>query len=215
MEEPDLHGAWRVHGTRPLYESRWLSLDLADVELPSGERFEHHTVRMPAAAVAVVFDPAGENVLLTWRHRFVPGVWNYELPGGIVEDREDPATAIRREILEETGHEVGDVTLVTTFEPMIGMVTSPHHVFVARDARRVAEPVERDEGTFEWVPVAELRGLIASDRVRNSGTLVGLLAVLSDLWVASWHSLEPPAQSFGVRVWRRCSRFSWRTDPPR
>lgn len=180
MDEPDAREQWRVHGSRSLYESRWISLSLTDVELPSGERYEHHTVRMSAAAVAVVLDDAGDNVLLTWRHRFVPDVWNYELPGGIVEDGEDPAAAIRREVLEETGHEVDDLRLYTTFEPMIGMVTSPHHVFVARSARRVAEPVERDEGTFEWVPVVSVRKLIDSGRVRNSGTLVGLLAVLAE-----------------------------------
>lgn len=180
MDVPEARDAWRVHGSRSVYESKWISLILTDVELPSGERFEHHTVRMPTAAVAVVLDAAGENVLLAWRHRFVSDVWNYELPGGIVEEGEDPAVTIRREILEETGHEVGDLRLFTTFEPMIGMVTSPHHVFIARDARRAAEPVEQNEGTFEWVPVASLRELISSGRVSNSGTLVGLLAVLAN-----------------------------------
>jgi len=42
---------------------------------------EHHTVTLPAAAMAVVLDDAGENVLLSWRHRFVPDLWNWELPG--------------------------------------------------------------------------------------------------------------------------------------
>ena len=38
---------WTVHGERSLYESEWLRLVLVDVEIPGGERFEHHVVRMP------------------------------------------------------------------------------------------------------------------------------------------------------------------------
>ena len=170
---------WRVHGTRPLYESRWLTVSLTDVELPSGRRFEHHSVRMPAAAMAVVLDDAGQRVLLAWRHRFVPGLWNYELPGGLVEDGEDSLATVRREILEETGYHVGEVTPLVTFEPMIGMVTSPHHVFMATAASKVADPTEPDEGTFEWISLADVPSLIADGKIANSGTLVGLLHVLA------------------------------------
>ncbi len=170
--------AWQVRGSRILYDSPWITLSKTDVELPSGARFEHHTVRMPAAAVAVVTDPPGENVLLTWRHRFVVGVWNYELPGGLVEDGEEPAVAVEREILEETGYAVRDLREVTSFEPMIGMVASRHHVFRATATDRVGEPVERDEGRFEWIPMADVPGLLADGKVLNSGTLVGLLILL-------------------------------------
>jgi 8-oxo-dGTP pyrophosphatase MutT (NUDIX family) len=171
--------AWQVLGSRSLYESRWVNLSLTEVELPSGKRFEHHTVTMPAAAVAVVLDDEHEHVLMTWRHRFVPDVWNFELPGGLVEDDEDPAETIAREILEETGYRPRDLHKVVGFEPMIGMVSSPHHVFIADGATKEREPVERDEGRFEWVPVGDLRKLISSGKVLNSGTLVGLLLLLA------------------------------------
>ncbi|MEO3936803.1 NUDIX hydrolase [Dermatophilaceae bacterium Soc4.6] len=168
-----------MHSSRPLYESRWVTVSLAEVELPSGQHFEHHTVRLPAAAVGVVLNEAADHVLLSWRHRFVPGIWNYELPGGIVEDDESPAVTIEREILEETGYTVGDLVEVVSFEPMIGMVNSPHHVFVGRAESQVAQPVERDEGLFEWVSVADVPALIADGKIRNSGTLVGLLHLLA------------------------------------
>ncbi|WP_395652996.1 NUDIX hydrolase [Phycicoccus elongatus] len=88
-----------------------------------------------------------------------------------------PRETARREILEETGHEVDSIEKIATFEPMIGMVSSPHHVFLARGARRTTEPTEVDEGRFAWVPVSETQALITEGRVRNSGSLVGLLAL--------------------------------------
>ena len=62
---------WIVHEERPVYENEWVTVGLADISQPSGDRFEHHTVTLPAAAMTVVLDDAGEHVLLSWRHRFV------------------------------------------------------------------------------------------------------------------------------------------------
>jgi len=179
MTKPPAGDEWRVLGVRSIYESRWIKLRLAEVELPSGQHFEHHTVTMPAAAMAVVISDDGENVLLSWRHRFVPDVWNYELPGGLLEDDEAAEVAVAREILEETGYRPREIRHLATFEPMIGMVSSPHHVFLARGAEHVGEPTELNEGTYEWVPVRKIPTLIASGKVRNSGTLVGLLHYLA------------------------------------
>jgi hypothetical protein len=59
------------------------------------------------------------------------------------------------------------------------MVSSPHHVFIADGATKERDPVERDEGRFEWIPVGDLPNLISSGKVLNSGTLVGLLILLA------------------------------------
>src|SRR5947199_10824888 len=94
---------WVVHGERPIYESRWVSVGMADIEQPSGDRFEHHTVTLPPAAMAVVLADAGERVLMSWRHRFVPDVWNCELAAGLLEEGETAQQTAVREIEGETG----------------------------------------------------------------------------------------------------------------
>jgi 8-oxo-dGTP pyrophosphatase MutT (NUDIX family) len=134
---------------------------------------------MPAAAMAVVLNDSRDQVLLSWRHRFVPDTWNYELPGGLVEDGEDPKTTAIREVVEETGYRPGVMRHLVTFEPMIGMVLSPHHLYLAEGAVKEGRPTEQDEGQFEWVPLEQIPDLITSGMIVNSGTLVGLLQVLA------------------------------------
>ena len=171
---------WRVHGERTIYENRWVELSLVDVEPPDGTRFEHHVVTMRPAAIAAVLDEAGDRVLLMWRHRFPSDIWNWELPGGLVEDGEDPAVTAAREVEEETGYHPGPLQHIVTFEPVIGMVRSPHHVYIAYGAERVGEPVETTEmQCMEWVPMTEVMGLIADGGIRNAGTLVALLHILA------------------------------------
>ena len=67
-----------------------------DVELPDGERVWEHVVRLPQAALMALLDDQ-RRVLLVWRHRFVPDMWGWELPGGQVDEDEDPAEAAARE----------------------------------------------------------------------------------------------------------------------
>lgn len=171
---------WVVHGRRPIYRSEWVRLDKADVELPDGQRFEHHVLWMPAAAITALLNDAGTHVLLLWRHRFVPDLWNWELPGGIVDDGEDPAETAAREVVEETGYRARSLTHVVTFEPMIGMATCPHHVFVGKGAEHVGGPTEKTEmQRMEWVPLTDIPDLITSGAIRSSGALVALLHVLA------------------------------------
>lgn len=170
---------WMVHGECTLYDIPWVRLGKADVTTPSGDRFEHHTVTLPSAAVIAVLDRSGEHVLMSYRHRFVPDVWGWELPGGLLDPEETPEQTAVREVLEETGHRVGSVEHVATFEPMIGTVRSPHHVFVGYDAEPVTEPTEFDEGVYAWVPLAKVRSLISEGRIQSSGTLIALLHILA------------------------------------
>lgn len=173
-------GYWRVHGERPLYATRWLHVSVADVELPSGERFEHHVVRLARAAVVVVIDQG--RVLMMWRHRFVPDRWGWELPGGLVEDGEDPIVTAAREVEEETGWRVREMTHLISFQPMVGMVDSEHSVFLGTGADQVGVPADDNESqSTEWIPLAEIPGLIAQGQIWSSGTLIGLLHILSSL----------------------------------
>jgi 8-oxo-dGTP pyrophosphatase MutT (NUDIX family) len=179
-EKYAFRSAWLSHGERIVYDNYWVRLSMVDVELPDGQRFEHHVVTMPAAAMAVLLDESEERVLLLWRHRFASGIWNWELPGGVVELDEDPVGAVLREVEEETGYRPGETRHLLTFEPMIGSLRCPHHVYLAREPKLIGEPTETTEmQRMEWVPLMNVPGLIAGGQIRNSGTLVGLLHVLA------------------------------------
>jgi len=88
-------------------------------------------------AVAAVLDKQ-DRVLMMWRYRFVPGRFGWELPGGIIEAGEDGAAAAARETEEGTGWRPAErPEHLLTFQPMVGMVDSPHELYVARGAEFV------------------------------------------------------------------------------
>ena len=171
---------WLTRGERDLYESEWVRLSLVDVETPDGNRFEHHVVTLRPAAMTAVVDDAGGRVALVWRHRFAADGWNWELPGGLVEADEEPIVTARRELVEELGITVGSLRHLITFEPMIGMVRSAHHVFATRGVLGIKERTEPNEGgDFEWVDLATVRERMEEGEIRNSGTAIALLHLLA------------------------------------
>ena len=63
---------------------------------------------------------------------------------------------------------------------MPGLVDTPHEVFFARGAQRIGEPTSRDEvGIVEWIPLADVRGLMVERQLLGAGTYVGLLHLLA------------------------------------
>jgi 8-oxo-dGTP pyrophosphatase MutT (NUDIX family) len=142
---------WRVHGEREVYGSEWVRLVLTDVEVPGGERFEHHVVRMPSfAAGAVVHDP-DRGLLLLHRHRFITDTWGWEVPAGRVEPGEAAEAAAAREVLEETGWAPGPLTPLVTFQPQNGLSDQRFQIFTAAGATLVGAPSDPAESDrVEW-----------------------------------------------------------------
>ncbi|MCU1360855.1 MAG: hydrolase [Ilumatobacteraceae bacterium] len=167
---------WIVHGERVIYDSPWVRLALTDIEIPGGERFEHHVVRMPAqAAGTVIHDPA-RGVLLLWRHRFATDTWGWEVPAGRIDDDETPQQAAVREAFEETGWQPGPVRRMTTYHPHNGTSDATFHLFVADGAVHVGDPTDPSESErVEWVDIERLLDEIAAERVLDGLSLTALL----------------------------------------
>ena len=166
---------WTVHGERSLYDSPWVGLRLVDVEIPGSERFEHHVVHVPHDASAAVVHDDDRGVLLLWRHRFITDTWGWELPAGGVDEGETPAAAAAREVLEETGWRPGPLTHLSTFHPSNGLSDQRFHVFAADSAVEEGAPSDPSESErIEWVPVDEVRSIVARGEVTDGLSLTGL-----------------------------------------
>lgn len=171
---------WTVHGERPVYVSEWVSLALADVEIPGGERFEHHVVRAPRQAAGVVVHDDARGVLLLWRHRFITDSWGWEIPAGRIEDGETAAQAGAREVLEETGWRPGPVTELLAYHPSNGISDMVFHLFSAAGADYVGAPADASESErVEWLQVADLRTGIERGEMRDGLSLTAVLYALT------------------------------------
>lgn len=171
---------WINHGTiETIYSSWWLTLNLDKVEKPDGSLVEHEVVIGPDAAGMVVVDDE-RGVLMIWRHRFMPGTWGWEIPGGAVDDGEDPLAAARRECLEETGWEVtGAVQHLSRHHPSCGLVSQTFDLYLATKADHRGEPADVNEArSVAWRSFDQVAAGLSNGAISDGFTQLAVALAL-------------------------------------
>lgn len=85
----------------------------------------------------VALDVEGRFITVV-QHRLGTGERTIETPAGLMEPGEDPATAARRELLEETGYEPDNIVLMKKLTANPAIMNNSIYFFRATGCRKVA-----------------------------------------------------------------------------
>ncbi|WP_083450357.1 NUDIX hydrolase [Luteipulveratus mongoliensis] len=167
---------WINHGETTVYENPWLTVNMADVELPDGRHLSHTVLREKPVALCAALNERRE-VLMLYRHRFIPDTWGWEVPGGGVDDGESLDEAAARELLEETGWKAtGTLKHLLSVEPANGISDATYHLYWTDQVEHVGEPEDDFESARrEWIPLVKVPEMIAAGEIRGADTVAGLL----------------------------------------
>src|SRR3954447_3557506 len=84
--------------------SEWMTVVSKDVQLSPGARVEtYYAIEQPSYLAALAMTQEGR-ILLVRQYRPAIERYSLELPSGLLDQNEDPATGVARELLEETGY---------------------------------------------------------------------------------------------------------------
>ncbi len=121
-------------------------------------RFSH--ARFTVTAGAVVIDDQGRVLLL--KHRFRSGS-GWGIPGGFIEAGEQASHAIRRELREEVGLEVGEITVLA-----IRTFKRPRQIEILFRAqpRGIAQPRSIEIRKADWFALQALPQGLPEDQER-------------------------------------------------
>lgn len=166
-----------------IYGGRIVRLSLDTVRFPGGSTGKLELVRHAGAAAVVPFlDSPSESdprIVLVDQYRYAAGGRLYEVPAGMPEGPDEPwETCARRELLEETGFEAGDVRYLTSILTTPGFTDEVIHLFAATDLREAR--VDRDADEFMEVVTLPLTRAVEGVRtgeIRDAKTVSALLFV--------------------------------------
>jgi ADP-ribose pyrophosphatase len=168
----------RLIRSQMLYEGRVVNLKLDEVIEPGGVRAKREVVVHPGSVVIMPCLADGR-IILVRQFRYAIGQDLWELVAGSLNTREQVLSAAQRELLEETGYRARKLKLLLSFFPSPGFLNEQMHLVEARELTLATAQPEEDErievGRFTRT---ELRRMIASRRIRDGKTLIGLLWLL-------------------------------------
>jgi len=157
--------------TETIYQGRVIDLTVQTVRLPNGEEARREVVLHPGA-VTVLAITADEKILLVRQFRKPCDQVLLEIPAGKLERGEEPLSAARRELEEETGYQAAQWQHLHSFFTSPGFADELIHLYVARGLTKTVQNLDQDEflDVIE-VSVEELKRLIADQEINDSKTL--------------------------------------------
>src|ERR1041385_7841219 len=102
-----------------------------------------------------------------WRHgtRSV----HLETPGGLMDANESSEHCARRELLEETGYEAGELIPLGTVHPNPAFQNNLQHYVLATNCRKVREPDldHAEDIAVRLVPLPDIPGMIRAGKITH------------------------------------------------
>lgn len=158
--------------------------DTVDLGAAAGEVVREYVEHTGAVAVlALRSDRGRDEVLLIQQYRHPVGVFEWEIPAGLLDvDGEPPAQAAARELGEEADLVAGEWSVLVDYVSSPGGNTEALRVYLATELSDVPD-TERHEREGEeagmpacWVDLDAVVDAVLAGRLRNSTAAIAVLA---------------------------------------
>ena len=167
---PSTLGLWRELSRETVAEARIFTFEESVAVSPvDGEPRTFHRIQCVDWVQILPITPYQEAVLVR-QYRHGTQRITLEMPGGLIDPGEEPATAALRECLEETGHRARSAQPLGVIQPNPALFANRLHSFFATDVEPEGEIQNTGSEVTEvvLVPVADLEGLLHSGEIDHA-----------------------------------------------
>lgn len=174
---------WEILSSKYIINNRWLVIRQDSVLLPNGETINDYYVQESPNWIIVIAITEEGKYIIERQYRHGIQKIQYELCGGHIEEGEEPLDAAKRELLEETGYEGGEWSLLMTSTPNPSSMTITCNAFLAKGVKRTGE--QRLEATEDidvmLMDKTEILSLMKNGNISQGDMLAALWRWMSNV----------------------------------
>lgn len=122
---------WTQHGSKSLLKTIVFDVTVRDNESSTGVTGDYYVLNAKDWVCVIPETDTSFLMVKQWRHG--EQKLSVEFPGGVIDPGEDPETAARRELEEETGFKAGKLTKLGSCNPNPALFSNHFHVYLAQD----------------------------------------------------------------------------------
>jgi ADP-ribose pyrophosphatase len=105
-----------------------------------GESYSYNCLIAKAEGVVILAEIQKDVFIFTLEYRYPLQKKILSCPGGRLNQGEEPLTAAKRELLEETGYEASTWTTLSPFYPFPSACDQKVYLYLAKDLKKVKKP---------------------------------------------------------------------------
>lgn len=177
---------WKVLESEYLHrDPPWLTTRKDVCELPNGKIMKAYYVHEYPTWVSVFAVTKDEKVILIRQYRHGLGEVLLELPGGVVDEGEQPADAVARELREESGYKFDKFDFLGTISANPATTNNLMHMFLATGGEYEGDQNLDETEDLEVVLVTmdELRAMVRENKLMQSLHLSCILYAFGKLGI--------------------------------
>jgi ADP-ribose pyrophosphatase len=149
-------------------------LNKLTIKTPEGQELPREQFAPGHAVAALVFDTQTQHYVLTRQFRVGAERELLEIAAGMIDKDESPETAVRREIHEELGYEIDQLTAIVTMWPSPGTSAETIAVYYAEVSRQTGAGGGLAEENEQIEMIRLTRDELLKEKLQDAKTLLAV-----------------------------------------
>ncbi len=174
---------WKILNSRNVFRHVWYTLRQDMVQLPDGRILDDYFVSVRRDVVLIFALNTEQQVLFVRQYKHGVQKILCELPGGYVDEGEQPLYAAKRELLEETGYTTDDLQLLAEVHGNPTKDTDTFYFYLAENAVKIREQSldQTEDIELERVPLVQVRQLLLEGAIPVASSIAAIYLALERL----------------------------------